>query len=221
VLRAPLPAARDDDGWEDRSEIFRRIDAESRVAATAIVTPSPDVPRIADWLLAGPYPQAHGLAAIASLDLSKLRPKAKDSFEGRAFERAQLSTEGWSDLEKVSGREGDHVTWILATQLVWEPPEPNAGTASSRALEARLWFAFEDPWKAWLDGKLVSSEMRVASPIAEDFGCAVRLEPGSHALVVLVDDEAGASAFLGQDHAAGRQGAAAGFRVEAVPGKSK
>jgi hypothetical protein len=213
-------------GWEDRSETFRRLDAESRDAAKAAVTPAPEVPRISDWLLAGPYTQTHGIASFQTLDLSKLRPRTKETFEGRAFERVQLSAEGWSDLEKVTGRGGDHMTWILATQLVWEPPEPKAesksdakaGAASDRALEARLWFAFEDPWKVWLDGKLVSTEMRVASPIVEDFGCAVRLEPGAHALVVLVDDEVGASVFSARITTPTGKALPRGFRVEAAPG---
>jgi hypothetical protein len=201
-------------GWEDRSELLRKIDADARSAAKAVVTPSSDVPRIADWLLAGPYPEPHGLAAIQAIDLSKLRPKPKETFEGRAFERVRLSTDGWSDLEKVAGRDGDHIAWIVATQLVWDPPD----SKSAPALEARLWFAFEDPWKVWLDGKLVSAEMRVASPIVEDFGCAVRLEPGAHTLVVLVDDEVGASAFSGRITKPDGKALPPGFRVEAVPG---
>ena len=202
-------------GWEDRSEILRKIDAEARSAATSVVTPSADVPRIADWLLAGPYPQPHGLAAIQGIDLSKLRPRAKDTYEGRAFERVKLSTEGWSDLEKVAGRDGDHVAWILATQLVWEP------TGAKEPIEARLWFAFEDPWKVWLDGKLVSAELRVASPIVEDQGCAVRLEPGAHALVVLVDDEVGASAFSARITTPSGKTLPPGLRVDAAPRPSR
>jgi hypothetical protein len=59
--------------------------------------------------------------------------------------------------------------------------------------------------------------MRVASPIVEDVRCPVRLEPGPHALVVLVADDVGASAFSGRITNPAGEALPPGFRAEAVP----
>jgi hypothetical protein len=83
---------------------------------------------------------------------------------------------------------------------------------SKEAFDGIVWFAFEDAWKVWLDGKLVSSSMRMQSAIVEDVQVAIALEPGEHALVVLVADHKGASAFLVPRHGPRGEGAAARAR---------
>ena len=177
-------------GAEDRAEVDRRIDAARLAAAPPRVAPAPEVPRIADWLLAGPYRDEKSLERFEKTDLERLRPRERVRHDGEAFGRVRLKVDDWANLEEATEREGDRMSWILGTSLVWDPPGEER-----RALDATLWFAFEDPWKVWIDGKLVSSELRVASPIREDVVVPVTLEPGVHALVVLVADETGASAF--------------------------
>lgn len=198
-------------GWEDRSEVYRRIDAEKRASTPPRIAPAADVPRIADWLLAGPYRDEAGGPRFEKTDLARLRPRVKSKHESEAFERVTLSTTDWTNLEVATGREGDRVFWILSTNLVWKP------VAGGDPLDATLWFAFEDPWKIWLDGKLVSSEMRTASPIREDVVLPVSLEAGVHALVVLSADEGGASAFSGRITDRAGKALPAGFRVAAEP----
>jgi hypothetical protein len=199
-------------GWEDRSETYRRIDAEKRAATPPRIFPAEDVPRIADWLLAGPYRDETGSPRFEKADLARLRPREKTKYENEVFERVELGTKDWTNLEVATGREGDHVFWILSTNLVWEP----AGE-KRQPLEATLWFAFEDPWKIWLDGKLVSSEMRTASPIREDVVLPVTLEPGVHALVVLSADEVGSSAFSGRITDRAGRALQSGFSIAAEP----
>ena len=199
-------------GWEDRSEIYRRIDAEKLAATPPRVAPAADVPRITDWLLAGPYRDEAGSPRFEKTDLARLRPRERDRYESEAFAPVSLAGEDWTNLEVVTGRTGDRQFWILSTNLVWNPPASASGT-----LDATLWFAFEDPWKIWLDGKLLSSEMRTASPIREDVVLPVTLEPGAHALVVLSADDVGASAFSGRITDRAGQALRPSFRVAAEP----
>jgi hypothetical protein len=200
-------------GWEDLSAVYRRLDAEKRAAAEKpVVAPAAGVPRIADWIVAGPYRDEYGNPAFQAMDLAKLRPRERQKFGDRAFERASLKTDDWTNLEQATGRDGDHIDWIVSTSLVWEPPG-----GGKQELDATLWFAFEDAWKIWLDGKLLSSEMRMASPIQEDVVLPVTLEPGAHTLVVLVADDTGDSAFSGRITDRLGKGLPAGFSVNAGP----
>ena len=178
-------------GWEDRSALYKRLDEESRRAKEKPeIAPSEKVPRITDWLLAGPYRDDPQSRTFVALDLSKLRPRERQKFQDKTFGRVELKADGWTDLEVATGIGGDHIDWIVATTLAWSPPAGEKAPA-----DGILWFAFEDAWKIWLDGKLVSSEMRMAAPITESVQVPVALEPGEHELVVLVADHTGASAF--------------------------
>jgi len=178
-------------GWEDRSELYKRLDAaKQRADEKPRVGIAGDAPRVTDWLVAGPYRDEKGNPAFQALDLSKLRPREHAKFQDRTFERVALKADGWTDLEKLTGHDGDLIDWIVSTNLTWRP-----AAGSKEAFDGIVWFAFEDAWKVWLDGKLVSSSMRMQSAIVEDVQVAVALEPGEHALVVLVADHKGASAF--------------------------
>lgn len=203
-------------GWEDRSEVYRKIDAEKRASTPPRIAPAAGVPRIADWLLAGPYHDEPGSPRFEKTDLARLRPREKAKYENAAFERVSLGTEDWTNLEVATGRAGDRVFWILSTNLVWEPVDEGR-----RSLDATLWFAFEDPWKIWIDGKLVSFEMRTASPIREDVVLPVTLEPGVHALVVLSADDGGSSVFSGRITDRAGKALPAGFRVAAEPPRKR
>jgi hypothetical protein len=199
-------------GWEDRSEVFRRIDAEQRASAAPRVAPAADAPRIVDWLVAGPYRDEAECARFEKADLARLRPRERAKHEGEVFERLSLSASDWTDLEVLARRPGDRVYWILATNLVWSGDAP---------LDATLWFAFEDPWKVWLDGQLVSFEMRTASPIREDVVVPVTIAPGAHALVVLAADAGGASAFSGRITDRAGKSLPAGFSISAEPPRKR
>jgi len=197
-------------GWEDRSEAYRRIDEEKRASTPPAIAPDAGVPRIADWLLAGPCRDRVGSPDFEKADLARLRPRKGALYENEAFERVSLATDDWTNLEIATGRTGDRVFWILSTNLVWEPPGASRGP-----LAATLWFAFEDPWKIWLDGKLVSFEMRTASPIREDVVVPVTLEAGAHTLVVLSADDVGSSVFSGRITDRAGKALPTGFRVTA------
>jgi hypothetical protein len=199
-------------GWEDRSEAYKRIDAEKRAATPPKIVPAGDAPRIVDWLVAGPYRDERGSPRFEKTDLARLAARERGKHDGEVFERLTLKAGDWTDLEIATGRAGDRVDWILATNLVWEAGNP---------LEATLWFAFEDPWKIWLDGKLMSSEMRTASPIREDVVVPVTLEPGLHALVVLVADDLGSSAFSARVTDRAGKAPPAGFSVAAEPPRKR
>jgi hypothetical protein len=184
-------------GWEDRSALYERLDREKRRAQEKPkLSADPGVHRITDWLVAGPYRDEKGNPAFQATDLARFRPRERKKFQDKSFEALTLKADAWTDLEIATGRGGDHIDWIAATTLTWRPPPGRSGEKES--LDGILWFAFEDAWKVWLDGKLVSSEMRMASPIVEDVQIPVALEPGEHALVVLVADHVGASAFSGR-----------------------
>jgi hypothetical protein len=181
-------------GWEDKSALYKRLDEENqRIKEKPKVVPAAQVPRITDWLVAGPYHDEKGNPAFVAMDLAKLRPRERQKFQDKTFGRVELKSDGWTDLEVATGRTGDHIDWVVATTLTWSPP-----AGEKHPVDAILWFAFEDAWKIWLDGKLLSSEMRMASAIVEDVQIPISLEPGEHALVVLVADHVGASAFSGR-----------------------
>src|SRR5260221_5229804 len=181
-------------GWEDKSALYKRLDEENqRIKEKPKVEPQAQVPRITEWLVAGPYHDEKGNPAFVGMDLAKVRPRERQKFQDKTFGRVELKSDGWTDLEVATGRVGDHIDWIVATTLTWSPPP-----GEKQPVDGILWFAFEDAWKIWLDGKLVSSEMRMASAIVENVQVPIALEPGEHALVVLVADHVGASAFSGR-----------------------
>jgi hypothetical protein len=59
-----------------------------------------------------------------------------------------------------------------------------------------VWLELEDGWRAFLDGGVeVSSGRRIGSPPSDLVGVPIQLAPGTHELVVLVEDSHGQATF--------------------------
>jgi hypothetical protein len=171
-----------------QAELYKALDLEQ--AAAPHDTPRPDaaVPRVTDWLLAGPWQGEPGNALLVEPPFRPERAEAKPGTKlaRRPWERLALKPDAWTNLEELTGRGGDHLLWAAATRLVVRDAEP---------LAACLWLDLEDGWGVWLDGVELSRSQRVQAPIDGDVRVDVDLASGEHLLFVLVEDDIGASAF--------------------------
>ncbi len=163
---------------------------EQRSATWKELRPADAVPRVTEWLLCGPWTARTGTELLQEPPFKPgkvLRAAAGDAGPDlKKWQRIRLKADGWDDLDAVTLRPADQSLWALATWL------ENTGAESAGAL---LWFAFEDGWSVWLDGEEVSRSLRIGSPIVEDTAVSVRLAPGRHLLLVLLEDNGGAAAF--------------------------
>lgn len=163
---------------------------ERRRAEWKDLRPAPGVAYLRDWLLCGPWTARTGLELLQEPPFAP--GKVKDAEGGKTgpdrkkWERVRLEPGGWTNLDELTGRGADQSLWALATWLENTSAEP---------AEALLWFAFEDGWSVWLDGAEISRSLRVGTPIVEDTVLPVRLTPGRHLLLVLLEDAGGAAAF--------------------------
>lgn len=155
--------------------------------------PEPGVPQLVDWLLCGPFgggPKDDPLTDLP-FDPARAKPKEGAKLERREWKRVALKPEGWTELEEVGGRAGDRLLWVLALRVANEVPKESA----AEPVDALLWLTLEDGWRVDFDGALASEDRRVAAPIEETVRVPLRIEPGEHTLLVLVEDWVGASAF--------------------------
>ncbi len=176
---------------EELEELERELESAIE-PPPPVPRPDPEVPWLADWLLAGPWSSSMEEPLVASPPFrpDRAKPRDRGRIAKRKWERASLSRTGWTDLDALSSRGGDHQLWALASVLRWEP-----GPEEPALLEARLWLSFEDGWSVWLDGERISCELRAGAPIVEDVILDVELSAGDHVLLALVEDLYGASAF--------------------------
>jgi hypothetical protein len=190
--------------YENLSKLYAELDREKRAESQAVheVHPDASIPRITDWLIAGPFRDKPGAPMLAKPPFApeKLVPREKQQLREHVFERWTLKSDGWTDLEQMTGRGDNFLLWVLATNVIYRPvasdkPSSGASKSDAAALEAVLWLALEDGWKVYFDGKLVSSDERVQAPIEETVRVDLRIEPGVHTLVVLASDDIGSSAF--------------------------
>lgn len=148
---------------------------------------APEVPRLVDWLLCGPWgggPKDDPLAA-PPFDPARAKPREGAQLARRDWTRVALRADGWTNLEELTGKHGDRLLWAMALCL-----------RSDEQREALLWLQLEDGWRVWLDGKELSAERRMQAPIEENVRVPLALRPGvAHALLVLVEDWRGSSAF--------------------------
>jgi hypothetical protein len=189
-------------GWTDLTDLYKSADAAARAKKAApALNLDAAVPRQVDWLLAGPYQDKRGCPMLFEppFDPSRIELREKVKLGNRAFERVTLKADGWTNLEELTGHGGDQLLWVMATRLEFTPqlaPALDArGSDAAKTLPIVVWFALEDGWRVFFDGKEVSSGLRVQAPIEDTVSVPLELAPGSHALVVLVGDELGASAF--------------------------
>jgi hypothetical protein len=173
------------------SEIYAEIERLRAERPARFRRAGPDAVRLTAWWLAGPWERKgeRPLLLDPPLDPAVAKPRARGKIAGREWERVDLERGRWTDLDKVSGRDGDGRLWVLSTWLS-VPEGPRA-----EALEAILWLELEDGWDVWLDGKRLSRERRRRAGLVADVGLELALAPGEHLLTVLVEDLRGPAAF--------------------------
>ena len=170
----------------------QQVDSWRRARLRELRIPADTVPLLRDWLLAGPWQEDQDLQLLQELPFVPARStlRARRKVGGKTLERVVLHQHGWTDLEQLTGRGGDHLIWALGANLNVEVPAELSGP-----LSASLWLRVEDGWHVVLDGTTQSQGLRIASAILEDVEVPLQLETGHHSLWVFVHDEGGASAF--------------------------
>ncbi|TAH35049.1 MAG: hypothetical protein EYC70_14780 [Planctomycetota bacterium] len=175
---------------EELDLLYRKLDA-SKASEQKLEQPEAHVPYVREWMLAGPWQGSagNGLLAQPPLDPTRTVPREKNRVAKREWERVVLNEKGATNLEDLTQRGGDQLLWALATYISCDaaPGDPPFG--------AVLWFALDDGWSIWLDGKQLAFDQRVSAPLREDVRVPVQLGPGEHLLLALVEDEAGGSMF--------------------------
>lgn len=168
--------------------IYRELDRARAERSVEPTRPGADAVRLVEWWLAGPWQgKADGLLLLEPpFDPRDVRPKARNKLARRDWERVSLKPDRWTNLEELTGREGDWQLWCLSGEFVVEGGEPFLGW---------LWLELEDGWDVWIDGARASRERRVVSAINGDVRIALELSPGVHTLVLLIEDAEGAAAF--------------------------
>jgi len=176
---------------EELSEIYDEIDRLRAARPWRRRQAGPTSLRLTDWLVAGPWDEKSGKSLLLEppFDPAKLEPRERAKVARQEWRRVALDAQRWTDLDKLFDDKGNHRLWLLATTLEVSEGSPEDPVA------ARLWFEFEDGWDVWLDGQRVSRERRRAQVVTGDVMVPLRLAPGPHALVVLLEDDDGPAAF--------------------------
>lgn len=195
-----------DGGWSDRLEdacfalLFLRratvsrgdevgeTDAELDRPRAPRVEPAPGVPRVVDWLVAGPVRSDNPADPFAKLpfDPRKLVAREGDKLAKRDWRRLELKRDGWSDFDELLGVDCDGGFVAAALTLVWPLDAP---------LEATLWLEVEDRYDVYLDGTRLATTQRIAGAIDGREALHFELARGEHRLVCLIEDFGGAAAF--------------------------
>lgn len=173
-------------------ELYTQIDLEKRAPEPGLPGPGAGSVRLTEWFVAGPWQGKldESLLVQPPFAPAKVRPKEFTKLAKRDWTRVTLKESGWTDLEALLGRGGDHQLWCASTHLVYAPP-PGAPEVA----EVLLWLELEDGWEVWLEGERISADRRVQVPIEASVRLPLRLSAGAHCLVVLVEDARGAAAF--------------------------
>jgi hypothetical protein len=93
------------------AELYAAIDDEKAAEQRDTLKPAADVPRVTDWLLAGPWQGEQGNAILVEPPFRPERVEAKlgTKLARRPWERVALKPDGWTNLEELTGRGGDHL----------------------------------------------------------------------------------------------------------------
>jgi len=159
-----------------------------------------DPPWTTTCLAAGPFAGEAGKGGDSGLldppfDARKLRVREGDKVtrkERATWERLELNPKDWTDLERATGRGGDMCLWLVATEILVAGEDGDEG---AEPRDVVLWLALEDGHRVLVDGEQVAFSERVQAPIRPEIPVPVRLAPGVHELLVVVEDAKGSAAF--------------------------
>jgi prenyltransferase beta subunit len=170
------------------AELYAEIDRRRSEGPEHFWRPGARSQRLADWWLAGPWPQSGEGPLLLDPPFAPkdVEPRAKGKLARKDWQPVALNEDSWTDLEVLSGEAGNRQLWVLATHLK---------VAGSEPVAALLWLALDDGWDVWLDGKSLSRELHRTLIGPEDVAIPLRLTPGEHLLTVLVEDRRGGTPF--------------------------
>lgn len=190
-------------------ELYRELDRARAERNQEPTRPGAAAVRLGEWWLAGPWQGKEGARTLDEVpfDAREVRPKARTKLARREWQRVSLKPDGWTNLDELTGRDGDWQLWCLASELV---------VGGDDSFLGYLWLDLEDGWEVWIDDVRTSRELRVGSAINGDVRVALGLAPGEHRLVLLIEDAGGAAAFGAR--LSDRSGADPGPNIRSRPG---
>jgi len=190
---------------DELEEIYSEIDRQRDDRPWGGAPPGREAHRLTDWWLAGPWPEKGKTPILEDppFDPARLEPHEKGRVARQEWRRVTLDEGDWTDLGALVGNTGKRQLWLLSTWLevtapegsVSEEPGEPASDRPPTVREAQLWLELDEGWDVWLDGRRVSLERRRNPRVLGDVRFQLRLEPGLHALTVLLDDRDGRAAF--------------------------
>jgi hypothetical protein len=163
-------------------------DALAPRARETFAAPAADVPRIVDWLAAGPWIDRDSATLLDKppFDPAKERPRDGANVAKKFWRRVALKADGWTNLDEALASECEPGIVALATVLECRPDQH---------VGAVLWLDLEDGFDVFFDGGRVARDHRVQGPIDNSVRIELDLAPGKHTLLVVVQDAFGAAAF--------------------------
>jgi prenyltransferase beta subunit len=177
------------------AEIYQTIDRQRVTHPEDFQYPSKEATYLVRWWLAGAWPErepgrgAKPLLLDPPFDPKDVEPRAGGKIAHREWEEVTLRDDSWTDLELLTDRVGDDQLWLLATEF---------SVKGEEFQELILWCEFQDGWDVWVDGTSISRERRRVMNRHEVAAFPLRLTPGNHRLVVLVEDAKGVTVFGAQ-----------------------
>ncbi len=144
--------------------------------------PKPDVPFIRRWLTLGPIKNPDDSLLVVPLkpDLATVPPLEGTRTHGSVW-KVGRSKGDMFNFEEVA-RPADNCLYCAATYLI-----------VTEETEAVLWVGADDGLRVLFDNKILLSHHSHSSTGADRFGLPLRLRPGTHTLVVKVDERKGTS----------------------------
>lgn len=174
------------------AEVDAATDGEDAVRPAVPERPGPAAVRLTEWWVAGPWADtpAGELLLEPPFDPLEVVPDGRDRVGRRKWQPVDLRADRWDDLDVLTGRTGDRQLWCLGTWLRVEPDPSDP----ERPVEILLWLDLEDGHDVVVAGERRARDRRVRAAINGDVRVPLRLAPGSHPVVVVVQDEFGAAA---------------------------
>lgn len=179
-------------------DLTTKLETGTQVKKLAPVQPDASLERATDVLVAGPWLGKEDATGLMHPPFKpeKLRPAEKGRVGELSWERAALERNSATDLESVTRRNADDCLWAAATRIVYTPPVADpAAKKDAPPIGAFVWLELEDGWRVFFDGVEVSRGRRIGSPPSDLVCVPIQIAPGTHDLVVLVEDSHGQATF--------------------------